>query len=170
MTTDELFTHLGSRIGALASFYVDQTRTAERLDQDEHRRIFFAMAFARVIIGRMILEFLQVRHDPSQGLVPKKFKGTDVWISDFNLQPIDISALSPADRSWLEKFYPASHKLVHLTNDPVFARDLDPDIDLAIPCVIKLLYQHLYKPLNRALDLPQAFVAILDREQPGWNT
>ena len=72
MTTNELFTHLESRVGALTSFYVDQTRTEERLDKDEHRRVFFAMAFTRVLIGRMILEFLQVSHDSSQGLVPKK--------------------------------------------------------------------------------------------------
>jgi hypothetical protein len=92
-----------------------------------------------------------------------------VWISDFNLPPIDILALSSADRSLLEKFYPASHKLVHLTNDPAFGRNLDPDIDPAITCIIKLLYQHLYKHLNRTLDLPQAFVSLLDHEQPGWN-
>ncbi len=122
----------------------------------------------------MLLEFLEIRHDAS-GLCadPPRVKGTgvhDLKISKFSLAPVDTKLLSGSDSTVLTKFYAASHKLVHLTDDSDFAHDLDPDVNPAISLIVRLLYHHLYKPLKEPMQLPLKFVAVMNTEQPGWDT
>lgn len=173
MTTLDLLRHLDSRIKALVSYTVDQPEIKSKLSADTHDRVYFSMAFARVVTGRMLLEFLEIRHDAS-GLCadPPKTKGTgvhDMKISKFSLAPVDVKLLGGPNSTVLTKFYAASHKLVHLTDDHDFDHDLDPEVNPAISLIVKLLYQHLYKPLKKPMLLPPRFVAVMNSEQPGWD-
>ncbi|MBK7555678.1 MAG: hypothetical protein IPI55_14055 [Flavobacteriales bacterium] len=170
MTKPELLRNLDSRIKALISYRIDQEEIKVRLDPDTHNRVYFAAAFSRVIIGRMLLEFLGVGYSTERmALYQKKPKQKDIQASHFGLALVDVLTLPPCERVQLEKFYSASHKLVHLTDDPDFNRNLAPDIDPGISLIARLVNQYVYRPNGMNLVVPDKFRVMLDKEQPGWD-
>lgn len=160
------------------------------LKAEAARRVQWALMFSQLCMARLFIGFLgyklenfklktkdaedwgfraQTRKRPKEDW---KGKGAeDIRVEDVCGQA-PPNALNGHEQQ-IEECLLLAHKIVHLAYHEPHALQGDNaqamKVDAAIPVVVKLLQQWVYRPIGETIPLPDDYRKIMDDALPGWD-
>ncbi len=166
------------------------------LDVESAERVQWALMFSQLCMVRMFIGFLgyNLKYDPNDNAFTLQQKGTQDWgyrppntkrqqddwkgkgAEDISVEDVigqPPLSISNSHEQELEACLLLAHKIVHLAYHQDF--DKDPEdvqtrkVKAAIPAVVKLLQQCVYKPIGQSIPLPDDYRDIMDKTLPGWD-
>ena len=138
-------------------YYKDRFRTQILYgDQALYRKHEICAIEIAFVAGRLFLEFLGISFDKQRNQVTERqinqIKSDDLFITDFNCQPVNLSLLTQQDRDTLSTFYNRANKgSGHFTWQ---TRQVDgfESVDDGTIIIERLLKTHLYDKLNLTMN------------------